>query len=152
MHKVVPLKSAQAFHLLRLHYSYTKWSLTNCRKKFSLSGVLLMAQIWQKKFCCFLFKTSFLCKKTNPKETKLCPVEVKKRVLPRRAQENLSLQGHFTQALSLAHIRIHPIPALLRGLESPDQTAQMSYSVTCPYCAWAHTGGNRKPWSIIWIL
>lgn len=28
----------------------------------------------------------------------------------------------------------------------------MSYSVTCLYCAWAHTGGNRNPWSIIWLL
>lgn len=115
MHKVVHIKSAQAFHLWRIHYSYTGWSLTNCRKIF-LSGVLLMAQTWKKKFCCFLFKTSFLCTQTNLKEMKLeSSMKLKRGCCQGGAQENLSLHGHFTEALSLAHIRIHPVPALYGG-------------------------------------
>lgn len=87
MHKVVPLKSAQAFHLLRLHYRYTKWSFTNCREKFSLSSVLLMAQMWQRKFCCFLFKTPFFyAKKNKPQRNNLCPAWCEK--------EGVAREGH----------------------------------------------------------
>lgn len=94
----------------------------------------------------------FMQKNPNPKETKLCPAWCEKEGVARAGYRRTYLCRHISHKPYHWHtLEYTPFPLFYVDWSPPDQTAQMSYSVTCPYCAWAHTGGNRKPWSIIWI-
>lgn len=115
-----------------------------------------MAQTWQKKFCCFfLFETPYLCKKTQTKtkKNKLCPAWSEKEGVPREEHRRRYLcRGISHKPYHWHTLEYTPFLLFYMGWSSQIRQHRCSCSVTCPCCTWAHTGGNRQPQPIIWIL